>query len=395
MELMRLVVLGGSSPYTAALIDELGTARALPPMELVLHGRDRVALGLVTAYAVRVLGCRSWTVRQSTDRRAALDGADFVVHQVRYGGLAGRGADERLAAELGVPADETLGPSGLQAALRAAPSLAALAEDLNRCCPNAFVLNLTNPLSCSTALLARWSTSRIIGLCELPTVTVAEACAVLGLSADEISWDYVGLNHRGFVLHLLHRGTDRLPELVDLLDGRTIGGITSDEIAALGALPVKYFRLLRKPAPPTPARADYLDGLRGRILAELGQSDAGRPPSLSERDTPWYREALVPVLAGLIGVTPSVQIVNVPTAMIAFELRANVSASGIRPLPAPRPPDAVRNWLERFEGHERAVLAACLDPSIATVTAALQADPIAVPGHTKVAARLLEVLAPV
>jgi len=107
----KIAILGGSSPFTAALVDAMADARhGIPPGELVLQGRTEQALELVSGYARHQLGDAGWSVHWNVDLDAALDGADVVIHQIRYGGMEGRHDDERLAAEVSIPPDETLGP---------------------------------------------------------------------------------------------------------------------------------------------------------------------------------------------------------------------------------------------------------------------------------------------
>jgi 6-phospho-beta-glucosidase len=308
----------------------------------------------------------------------ALAGADVVVNQIRFGGLAGRRGDERLAADLRVPADETLGPAGLAAAIRIAPGHRDLARVLAEHCPDALVLNLANPLSCSTALLHGGGVRRIVGLCELPLVTAREACANLEVPLTEVAWTYAGLNHRGFIHRLTHRERDLLGELPRRLGDGTVGGITGAEIAAVGAIPMKHFALLRPDPPaPTSSRADRLRRLRRAIVEELRAEPTQRPASLRERAQPWYPDAVVPMLSARARASPRSLVVNLPSpGGIVRELHAAVSATGIVPEPAPPPPPAVTRWLDRFVEHERRILAAAADPTLATIRAALGADPL-------------------
>src|SRR4051794_21251367 len=110
---LTLTVLGGSSPFTAALLDAFESSR-LEGWSLRLHGRDVRSLQIVRQYAEHRLGPRGWDVTATPDRRRALHGCDFVIHQARYDGLRGRRRGEDLAARHRVPADETLGPAALR-----------------------------------------------------------------------------------------------------------------------------------------------------------------------------------------------------------------------------------------------------------------------------------------
>lgn len=372
----KIVVLGGSSPFTAGLVEALrARGAASPPGALWLHGRDEAALEAMRRYGEARLAPLGWTARRTTALDEALEGAAFVVHQVRYGGLEGRAEGERLASAHGLPADETLGPAALLTAIRAAPALSALAEAARRACPDAWLLNLTNPLSVCTAVLAR-AGIRALGLCELPAMTFRRACARLGLDPAEAAFRYAGLNHRGFIVELSAGGRDRIPELARALGGGDLDGITAADIEETGAIPLKYFRLLRGGAPAAPGRADYLAGLRARLLEEIRRAPGEPPPSLSGRVMEWYPFAVVPFLEAAQAGDGRVEVVNAMAADgIVREARARVLRGGIEPLPDP-PSGRAGAWIEAFAAQERAALAAALEPSRARIEAALAADPL-------------------
>jgi 6-phospho-beta-glucosidase len=374
----RIAVLGGSSPFTVGLLDAIASdAGALSPAHLVLSGRAWDALELVRAYGHATLSPFGWRVSGTTDLDRALDGADVVVNQIRYGELEGRRRDEHLATDLGVPADETLGPAGLAAAIRIAPGHRDLARALIAHCPQALVLNLANPLSCSTAILHRWGVQEAVGLCELPLVTAREACRILDVPMSVVGWSYAGLNHRGFIHRLILDGRDLLEELPDVLGDRTIGGITAAEIASVGAIPMKHFALRRGLPEPATSRTEFLVEVRRSILDELRADPARTPPSLQRRPQPWYPDAVVPMLAAVGRMEPRTLIVNLPAADgIVREVHAAVSAAGISPGPALPPPPTVSRWIHRFAEHERRILEAALDPGLDTIRAALEADPL-------------------
>jgi 6-phospho-beta-glucosidase len=377
----RLAVLGGSSPFTAAFVEALRDEGArdegagVPPLDLVLHGRSVTPLARMRAYAEHRLGPLGWTVRAETELAPALEGAAVVLHQIRYGGMQGREAGEAFCARFGVPADETLGPAALRTALELGPALARTADAIRACAPDATVLNLTNPLSCATALLAE-AAPRSFGLCELPVFTVAEAAALFGLAIGAVDWEYAGLNHRGFVTALRHGGRDLLAELPARLgDEGTIGGVRAGEIAALGALPLKYHRLLTGEI-PAPGRAAYLNGVRDGLLREL-RDPARVPAGLGDRAMPWYAQAAVPVLAALLGGRTAHLTINLdPGDGMVEEVKAVVDEHGVHPAPAGEASPPAAAWLARFREHERAVMRAVRDPGVESVRAALAADPV-------------------
>jgi 6-phospho-beta-glucosidase len=376
-----VAILGGSTPFTAALVEALRASAAdLPACELRLVGTDAAALERMRRYANARLGEAGWTASAGTRMGEALEGVAVVVNQIRFGGLKGRAADEAMASHWQLPADETLGPCGLAAALRVASPVRALAAELGRRCPSAWVLNLSNPLSVTTALMRQEGAPvSSIGLCELPLSTAMEVCRLLRCSFDDVEWDYAGLNHRGLIFGFRHRGEELLPSLPDLLGPQTVFGITADEIGRIGALPLKYSRLTRSRA-ASPRRADFLIGLKDDLAREI---DAGEAPprSLGKRSFDWYSGAVVPALAAIFSDAPRRMIVNVPDSDgLVREVPAMMSSAGVQPchLKVPAP---LRHWLKRWEDHERAVLDAVTAPSLATIERALELDPV-VPNHS-------------
>jgi 6-phospho-beta-glucosidase len=383
----RIAVLGGSTPFAVPLVDEIA-AVAVASARLALHGRDPRALAAVAGYADARLAERGWDVEGTTSLDAVLDGADVVVHQIRYGGLDGRADDERFAEHLGVPADETLGPGGLRSALRAAPPLLELAAALRARAPGALVLNLGNPLSVTTSLLAGAGV-RVWGLCELPLATADTVQELLGLD-DALEWSYTGLNHRGFLHDLRVDGEDVLPHLTAALPDRARLGVTGDEIAGLGALPLKYFGLFAGHAPHGSGRSAEVARIRAAALGELERDPTVSPPSLAARRMPWYARSVAPVLAAIVCGGATDTVVNVAAADgIVHEGRARVEGSDVVFADPVEPPASVRTWLERFLAHERAVLRAVAEPSFESVLAACAADPLLPEPAAAEAARLL------
>jgi 6-phospho-beta-glucosidase len=373
----RLVILGGSSPFTVALVNALtAVCDRLPAYDLVLHGRNETNLALVTQYARHQLQRWGWRVLPTLRMEQALTEATVVIHQIRYGGMEGRAVGEDFCARYDVAADETLGPAALLCGIRLFADLQSTCGMLKQYCPEAWVLNLTNPLSSVTAAMIEAGIQRGIGLCELPWVTLQEAAHLLHLPADALEWGYAGFNHRGFIHTLQYQGNDLMPALLHCLGERTIGGITAAAIEHLRAIPLKYFRLLDHQSSLASRRATYLMQIREQILAELRASCAVAPPSLQQRYLEWYPQSVVPMLLALHAPEPSVHIVNVVRDDgIVWESKAQVCRKSIQVLDQPTDNCQVATWLSIFQKHERAFLDAIQDPTAERILEAFIADP--------------------
>ncbi|RUU25369.1 6-phospho-beta-glucosidase, partial [Mesorhizobium sp. M6A.T.Ca.TU.002.02.2.1] len=171
----RVCVLGGSSPFTVALVDAIEGSEALShrlgEWVLILQGRNVQNLDAVAHYARHRLGAFGTSVISTTDLDAALADAEIVIVQTRFGGLEARADDELFASELGCIADETLGPCGLLSGFRQIRPVDDLAIRMKAICPGAFVVNMINPLSLTTAMMLRHGLA-VVGICELPLATL-------------------------------------------------------------------------------------------------------------------------------------------------------------------------------------------------------------------------------
>ncbi|WP_031506186.1 6-phospho-beta-glucosidase [Streptomyces megasporus] len=261
---MRLAVLGGGGfrvPLVhRALLDDAGGPSSSPDgvhhtvhrTELVLYDTDRTrldAIGAVLAHQREQHAGPAPEVRTTTDLDEALRGADFVFSAIRVGGLAGRVRDERVPLAEGVLGQETVGAGGVLYGLRTLPVAVRIAERVAALAPDAWVINFTNPAGMVTEAMGRvfrerGLPDRVIGICDSPVGLCRRAAHALGVDPERAGFDYVGLNHLGWLRRLVVDGVDRLPELLadtaaleSFEEGRLFG---ADWLRALGALPNEY-----------------------------------------------------------------------------------------------------------------------------------------------------------
>ena len=215
---LKIAVVGGGSTYTPELVQGFATREdRLPVDELVLFDIDAERLGVVAGLAGRMLARAGWGGRlvQTGRREQAVDGADFVVVQLRVGGQAMRLVDETLPLEFGCVGQETTGPGGFAKALRTVPVVLELAEEtVRRGAPGAWFVDFTNPVGIVTqALLDRGH--RAIGLCNSAIGFQRRFAGLLGVAPERVELEHVGLNHLTWERAVRVDGADRLPELLE------------------------------------------------------------------------------------------------------------------------------------------------------------------------------------
>src|SRR6266567_6995500 len=161
------------------------------------------------------------TVTATLDRREALAGARYVINEVQVGGYAATRADFDIPARYGVrqTIGDTLGIGGIFRGLRTIPVVTGLAEDMHRLCPDAYLLNYTNPMA-----MLPWAVydgtpfSNVFGLCHSVRDTHAFLAGLVGLDPAEVDFVTAGFNHQAFVLRFEHQGRSLYPRLREIID---------------------------------------------------------------------------------------------------------------------------------------------------------------------------------
>ncbi|MBB1245306.1 6-phospho-beta-glucosidase [Streptomyces durbertensis] len=253
---MRLAILGGGGfrvPLVYAALADGGPFAGLI-REVALHDTDRLRLEVIGA-VLRSMPSGP-TVRATTDLDEALTGADFVFSAIRVGGTAGRVADERVPLREGVLGQETVGAGGVLYALRTLPVMTEIARRVRAVAPDARVVNFTNPAGMVTEAMSAVLGDRVVGICDSPVGLVRRAARAAGVdaryvdaadatdAADAVEYEYLGLNHLGWLRSLRLGDRELLPGLLaspDALDSFEEGRLFGPRLlGALGLLPNEY-----------------------------------------------------------------------------------------------------------------------------------------------------------
>lgn len=238
---MRLCVLGGGGFRVPIVYRTLVRASGGKIDRVVLFDPDRARVDVIR-HVLAQLG--TLPVEVAPDLDTALTGSDFVFSAIRVGGLAARVADERVALDAGVLGQETVGAGGLAYALRTVPVALDVARRVAERAPHAFVINFTNPAGIITEAMRSVLGDRVVGICDTPVGMGRRLARLLGVPAGEVSLDYAGLNHLGWLRRFTHNGVDLLPgllaneELLARTEEAAIFGVPW--LRALGVLPNEY-----------------------------------------------------------------------------------------------------------------------------------------------------------
>ena len=239
------IVGGGSYQWAPKLITDLLGTPSLGGLHLVLEDVDPAPLekmGALARIADDKLGAKA-TVSTTTDQRAAIEGADFVVVTISTGGFQSMAVDIDVPARHGIrqSVGDSVGPGGISRSLRNVPVLAGIGRDMQELCPDAWLLNITNPMTVLTRAVCRETSVKTVGLCHEIGGFCMDLAIAFGVPHTVVHPVITGVNHFPVITALEIEGNDGFAMLADLVD--ELGGL--DAIApSPGAAPAEPFSRL-------------------------------------------------------------------------------------------------------------------------------------------------------
>jgi 6-phospho-beta-glucosidase len=398
-ERLKISVIGGGSVYTPELVAGfLSAPGELPVTEIALMDIDRDRLATVGGLVQRMARAAQadLTVTVTTDRGQALDGARFVIAQLRVGGNAQRVVDETIPVRFGVVGQETTGPGGFAKALRTVPVLLDIAAEMGRLCPEAWLVNFTNPSGLITEALLRHGRVRTIGLCNLPLTMTMDIARLLDAAPGELFLDYVGLNHLSWVRRVFRDGRDVTGEMMAraVAEARQSPrpGFDPALLEALGMLPCSYLRyyyhhgrVVAEQRTAGRTRGEEVLAIDADLLERYRDPElAVKPPQLAKRGGAWYSRAAVSVIGAIAGNKREIHIVScrnqgavpdLPPESVV-EAPCVVGAAGPVPMVTGPLPGAIRGLVQAVKGYEELTIEAAVTGDRRTALAALLAHPL-------------------
>jgi 6-phospho-beta-glucosidase len=391
---MKLAVIGGGSTYTPELVAGLARERErLDLDELVLHDIDAERREVVGGLAGRMLAAAEYDgVLMVTDElEQALDGASFVLIQLRVGGQAARLTDETIPLACGCIGQETTGAGGLGKALRTVPVVLEIAERVSElAADDAWIVDFTNPVGIVVRSLLD-AGHRAVGLCNVAIGMQRSLARMLGVEPERVLVDQVGLNHLTWVRAVYVDGDDVLPQLLaERVDELAID-FPPALLERLGAIPSYYLRyfylhddVLAEQRVGKPRAAEVAE-IEHELL-ELYRDPAltTKPALLERRGGAYYSEAATQLVAALATGSGDVQVVDVRNngtlAGLAdddvVEAPARIEADGPAPLPQPPLAPELLGLVQHVAAYERLAAKAAVTGDRELVYKALLAHPL-------------------
>jgi len=210
----------GSVVFARRLFRDLVSTPSLDDATVSLMDVDPERIELITAFARRLVKDAGSNIRiEPTDNRHdSLDGADYVLVTIRVG--------DDMAIDSGIPAKygvhqavgDTVGPGGLFKGLRTVPVLLDMCHDMETLCPDAWLLNYTNPMSISCWAIAEDTSVNTIGLCHSVQHTTEQLAGYIGAGVEDVDAWVAGINHMAWFLRFERGGLDAYPDLWRALD---------------------------------------------------------------------------------------------------------------------------------------------------------------------------------
>lgn len=335
-EKLKIAVIGGGSSYTPEFVEGIiKRYDELPVDELWLvdveEGKEKLAI--VGNLAKRMVKEANLPIDifLTLDRQKALYGASFVTTQLRVGMLEARSKDERIPLSHGFIGQETNGAGGLFKGLRTIPVLLEIADDMVSLCPDAWLINFTNPVGMVTEAFSKYSKhKKFIGLCNVPIGVERGVAEILGIEGERVRIDFAGLNHMVYGFNVYIDGQNRTDEVLNIF-ARNSASVNMENIdpmewdgefiKALRLIPCPYHKYYYKTKDMLGNdlekfkegwnRAEEVKDIE-KALFELYKDEAlkHKPRELEKRGGAYYSDAACNLISSIYNDKGDLQVVN-------------------------------------------------------------------------------------
>jgi len=407
MENIKLAVIGGGSSYTPELVEGVILHKdTLPIGEIILIdtfiGKEKVKI--ITELVNRMIHKAGLSIKVSytLDRKEGLKNADFVITQFRVGGLEARAKDEHIPLKYGVIGQETTGPGGCFKALRTIPVILDICKDMQEICPNAWLINFTNPAGIITEAVTRFTSIKSIGLCNVPINMWHDAAERLQVPIEELDCRMIGLNHLSMMDHAYYKGKDCIKEIVKVrkkesivknIDKKETMNIMEERMNGLLSPYMQYYYLekemiaeeMHKVLSGEGTRAEQVKITEAQLFETYQDKNLDtKPEALTKRGGARYSEAAIKLINSIYNDTGDVQVVDVVNGKIipelpedaVIEINCRIGKNGAVPLKIEGLPEVIKGLVCQVKAYERLTIDAAIQGDRNKVFLALMNNPL-------------------
>lgn len=405
---IQVAIIGSGSTYTPELIEGFINRREALPLKALylvdIDARKRKIVGDLCERMLRAKGI-DCPVTQTENWDEALDGADFVLAQIRVGKLPARILDETIPLKYRMIGQETCGIGGMFKGLRTVPVLLALCERMQALCPEAWLINFSNPAGIATQAILNHTPIKMLGLCNGPFHMFKSVREQLSLGPDA-SIEYLGLNHLSWITAIRQGGHDHLREAIakgvhsEAMKNIPAQGFPQELIRQVGAIPSSYLeyyyfreKKLQLLLEAKESRGQVCMRLEEELLALYSDPNlTEKPAQLAQRGGAHYSEVAVSLVDAIHNDRNEPHVVNTLNGGAlpfmadddAVEITARVGAKGARPIPLDpgfHNPHIV-GYMRMVKAYEREVVQAAMHGDMDAAMRALLINPLAGDYHT-------------
>ncbi len=327
---MKVAYIGGGSAYAPGVLRAFISApEVFAGAEIALVDIDKPNLDVVKRLGEKIAQAAHVDLRitATTARRAALESADFVLTSFRAGGFHARAIDERIPLKYGVIGQETVGPGGFFFALRSLYVMRELCAEIEKICPEAWLINYANPTNIIGEAVSRFSNVKVLALCDGGKHDAFHVAEQLGHSATETEFMAYGLNHATWSTRFTIAGTDGV-ELMAREHSRVINDPhVPGKVKRMFRLAMRYGRLpneymqyyyfpeetLSEARAANITRAEVIMAELPRIFAHYREQAERQAPTLTlQRGGSGFGEFAVDVITAVACDSGRVEMLNVP-----------------------------------------------------------------------------------
>ena len=411
-EAIKIVTIGGGSSYTPELVEGfIKRYDILPVKELCLvdipEGKEK--LETVGALAMRMIEKAGVPLKitLSYNRQEALKNADFVTTQMRIGRLPARIKDERIPISHGMIGQETNGAGGMFKAFRTIPVILDIGRDIEKICPDAWLINFTNPAGMVTEAILRYTNfKKTIGLCNVPVNMVSGFAKMLGVEEDEVTMEIQGINHFIFATDVFVNGESRFDELLhkyaylkeeDAIQMKNFVSLpySPSFIKGLNAIPCPYHNYyFYTKEQLIEEQIQYQKGtVRGEVVSQTEEELfelyshkelAEKPQQLAMRGGAKYSDAACNLIASIYNNTGDIQYVDVRNngaiadlpADSAVEVACRITSDGPKPIATGELKLPISGYVHMMKTFERLVCEAAVTGNRDLAVTALNMNPL-------------------